>query len=72
MLRPDDIESWMLQLADIAGTDPHNQVFVMREVLTKAYTHGFEDGLHAADRDAFVRRQIAEKAKATDGGDGHV
>ncbi|MCW2899776.1 MAG: hypothetical protein JWO67_2041 [Streptosporangiaceae bacterium] len=63
-MQPDELEGWMLKLADAATEDPHGHVFVMRQVLTKAYQRGFEDGHHAADKDDFVRREIERKAKA--------
>lgn len=63
MLRPDDMQSFMLQLADAADGSVHNQVFVMRKVLTKVYEQGFDDGHRAADKDDFVRDQIESKAK---------
>ncbi len=55
----DEMQGWMLKLAEIFDDDStHNQVFVMRQVLTEAYRRGFDDGQHAADRDSFVLRQI--------------
>ena len=60
-MRPDDMENWMLKLAD-AGEDASSRVFAMRKVLTAAYRQGFEDGHHAAAKDDFVRREIERKA----------
>jgi hypothetical protein len=65
-MRPDDMQGWMLNIAKAAGEaggNAHNLVFVMRRELTKAYQAGFEEGLHAADRDDFVRGEIERAAK---------
>lgn len=70
MLRPDDMQSFMLQLADATDGGVHNQVFVMRKVLTKVYQQGFDDGLRAADKDDFVRSQIEDRAKEMEQPDG--
>ena len=68
-MTPDQMQSFMLKLADATRSGSvHNQVFVYREVLTKAYRLGHDDGMHAAGRDDFVRGQIEEDTKeATDG-----
>lgn len=58
-----DLESYMLKLAKASAGDVHNQVFVYRKVLTAVYQLGHDDGMRAADRDDFVRRQIEEAAK---------
>lgn len=66
-MTPDQMQNFMLKLADASRSGSvHNQVFVYREVLTKAYQLGHEDGLHAADRDGFVRSEI-ERANADSG-----
>lgn len=69
-MTPDQMQSFMLKLADAAKSGSvHNQVFVYREILTKAYRLGHEDGLHAAGRDDFVRSEIESanaKAEADD------
>lgn len=69
-MTPDQMQGFMLKLADAAkGGSVHNQVFVYRDVLTKVYRLGHDDGMHAADRDDFVRGQIERanaEAEATD------
>jgi hypothetical protein len=71
-MTPDQMQSFMLKLADATKSGSvHNQVFVYREVLTKAYRLGHEDGLHAAGRDDFVRSEIeSANAKAEAESDG--
>lgn len=63
-MQPDDLQSWMLKLAAVEGSETRSRVYVMREVLTAAYQQGFEDGHHAADEDDFVRHEIERKAEA--------
>jgi hypothetical protein len=59
-----DMQHWMLKISEGADGDTSNFVFVMRQVLTKAYTQGFEDGHHAASKDDYVCREI-ERSQTT-------
>jgi hypothetical protein len=71
-MTPDQMQGFMLKLADASkGGSVHNQVFVYRKVLTEVHRLGHDEGLHDADRDDFVRREIeSANAKAEAESDG--
>jgi len=66
-MTPDQMQSYMLKLAEAAktGGSASNQVFIYRRVLADVYRMGHDDGLRDARRDEWVRDTIEREFGAT-------
>ncbi|MEU8040905.1 hypothetical protein [Streptosporangium sp. NPDC049078] len=62
-----DLEAVLRKLAALADSDPHERVYVWRQILDGVRREGFEAGYTAGRRDMELSEQIAQQEAKSDG-----
>ncbi|MCU1656138.1 MAG: hypothetical protein JWO57_794 [Pseudonocardiales bacterium] len=65
-MTPDQMQGFMLKLAEAANGSTSNQVVVYRQVLTDVYRIGHDAGMRDARRDEWVRDTIDREFPGSD------
>lgn len=63
-MTPDQLQGFMLKLAEAATGSVSNQVFVYRKVLTEVHAIGHDSGMRDANRDEWVRETIEREFRS--------
>jgi hypothetical protein len=62
-----DFEAAIRKLARLSEDNPHERVYVIRQVLGKVHRQGYDDGYREAMQDRATADMLAEQEARTDG-----